>query len=820
MFCQRPAAITLRQSNPPSPSASNSRRQSRRRQSFRRLNLESLEPRLTMSADLAASLDQFLTHGGACACPICSGDGLEQLGIPQAAETVAAATTTSSSTSLAGIPSLSSNPSARAKLYLDFNGHVQGTWGSWSNVRTPAFDQDGNLSSFSTSEIAAIREIWARVAEDYAPFNIDVTTIEPGSFADRGAVRVAVGGNWSDWFGASAGGVAYVGAFTSAAPNIAFVFSKALGGGNARYVAEAASHEAGHLFGLSHQSTYSGSALAQPYNSGTSTLAPIMGAGYYASRTTWFYGPSDSGPSSYQDDVATLSNSNNGFGRRADDFGDSTAAPSTLAVSGGNVNTKGIIDDYRDIDVWKFSTGGGSVRFNLAVAAYGANLDAILELKNASGQIIASANPSGSLSAALSASVAAGTYYVVARSSGGYGNMGQYTLTGTVPSSTSSGGTTGGTTSGPEITITASGAQIADGGTISFGTTNVGTSVTRTVTITNHGKQNLTLGRLGSLPAGYTLVSNVAVTSLAPGQSTSFSIRLSATTPGTFSGRIAILNNDANEGTYDLILSGTVRSTTTTSTTTSSTVRILDNGQSGYTASGGWSTRTGVGRDSDLQSAGRSSGSATATSRWTFSGLSAGSYRVWMTWTGGSTNASNAPLTFYNGSKLVRTVTVDQRSAASGLSSSGSNWKLVTTLTISGSQLAVVLGNNANGTVIADAVRIERVAAAELPASGLASGENPDQDNLAAWWIAPSSSSVSRQDSAQDQDRSAHLLEVDAALLDLTMQPQAIDDLAGEVSLADISPQEDDVECEIGALAAEADPLDWSWLQSEGRSAV
>ena len=722
MFCQRPAAATtLRSSNPPSPF---SHRHSRRRK-FRRLNLESLEARLTMSADVSASLDQFLTHGGACACPICSGNGLEQLQLPQAADTIAAATTTGSSTSLAGIPQLSSNPSARVKLFLDFNGHVQGTWGSWTNVSTPAFDQDGNLSSFSTSEIAAIREIWARVAEDYAPFSIDVTTIDPGSFADRGAVRVAVGGNWSDWFGSSAGGVAYVGAFTSAAPNIAFVFSKALGGGNPRYVAEAASHEAGHLFGLSHQSTYSGSALAQSYNTGTSTLAPIMGAGYYASRTTWYYGPSDSGPASYQDDVATLAGSNNGFGLRADDYSDTTAAPSTLAASGGNVNMKGIIEDYRDSDVWKFSTGGGTVRLNLAVASYGANLDAILELKSTSGQVIASANPTGSFSAALSASVAAGTYYVVARASGGYGNMGQYTLTGTVPTSTS-GGSTGGTTTGPEITVVANGAQVADGGTISFGTTNVGASVTRTVTITNHGNQTLTLSRIGGVPAGYTLVSNVAVTSLAPGQSTTFSVRLNATAAGTFSGRITVGSNDANEGTYDLNLSGTVKSTTTTSTTTtSSTKRILDNGQSGYTTSGGWSTRTGSGRDSDLQSVGRSSSGTTATARWTFNSLAAGSYRIWMTWTGGSTNASNAPVSFYDGSKLVRTVTVDQRAAASGLTADGSNWKLVTTLSIAGSQLAVQLGNNAGGAVIADAVRIERVAAAELPMESLATAIDP-----------------------------------------------------------------------------------------------
>jgi hypothetical protein len=821
MFCPRhDAALSLR--FPPSPSSSKSHRHSRRRQSFRRLNLETLEARLTMSADIASDFDQFLTHGGACACPICSGKGLEQLELPQAADTIAAATTTSTSASLGSVPQLSSNSAARVKLYLDFNGHVQGTWGSWSNVRTPAFDQDGNLSSFSSAEIAAIREIWARVAEDYAPFNIDVTTIEPGSFADRAAVRVAVGGNWSDWFGASAGGVAYVGAFTSATPNIAFVFSKALGGGNARYVAEAAAHEAGHLFGLSHQSTYAGSALAQSYNTGTTTLAPIMGSGYYASRTTWHYGPSDSGPSSYQDDVATLASSTNGFGLRADDFGDTTAAASTLVVSSGSVNMKGIIEDYRDADVWKFTTGGGTVRFNLGVAQFGANLDSVLELKNAAGQVVASANSTASLSASLSATVASGTYYVVARSSGGYGNMGQFTLTGTVPLSGTTGGTTSGTTSGaPEITIAVSGSQVADGGTINFGTTYVGTSVTRTVTVTNHGTKTLTLSRVGSVPAGYTLASNLSTTSLAPGQSTSFSIRLNATTAGTYAGRIVVSSNDSNEGTYDLNLSGAVRSkttTTTTTTSTSSTVRILDNGQSGYSTSGAWSTRTGIGRDSDLQSVGRSSSGTSATARWTFSSLPAGSYRIWMTWTGGSTNASNAPISFYDGSRLMRTVTVDQRSAASGLSSGGSNWKLITTLTTTGSQLAVQLGNNASGTVIADAVRIERVTAADLPASGLAMDGLAAEPGDVARLIAPSTvGSAAGQTLSAPRETPASVKSVDAALVELAMQPQTPG--IGNLLDAHLQPADDDGDRE-SLLDAGGPLLDLSWLEGACRSIV
>src|SRR5262245_33974681 len=87
------------------------------------------------------------------------------------------------------VPQLSSRPGASATLYLDFNGHTESRWGGYSNVSTPAYDTDGNRASFSAEELAAIREIWARVAEDYAPFKINVTTVAPPSIADRVAVR-------------------------------------------------------------------------------------------------------------------------------------------------------------------------------------------------------------------------------------------------------------------------------------------------------------------------------------------------------------------------------------------------------------------------------------------------------------------------------------------------------------------------------------------------------------------------------------------------------------------------------------------------------
>ena len=53
-----------------------------------------------------------------------------------------------------------------------------------------------------------IQTVWATVAEDFAPFNIDVTTVEPSVLADNApptdangvAMRVAIGGKSTDWY--------------------------------------------------------------------------------------------------------------------------------------------------------------------------------------------------------------------------------------------------------------------------------------------------------------------------------------------------------------------------------------------------------------------------------------------------------------------------------------------------------------------------------------------------------------------------------------------------------------------------------------------
>jgi hypothetical protein len=201
-------------------------------------------------------------------------------------------------------------------------------------------------------------------------------------------------------------------------------------------VAEAVSHEAGHLFGLDHQATWSGGKLVTEYNAGNAAWAPIMGLGYYAERTTWSKGTTAGGATSSQDDLSILASSMNGFGYVADDYGGTIATAATLPISSSKVTLSGLIGKNDDRDVFKFTTSGGKATFNLDVAQYGPNLDGVLELQNASGQTLVTINPATSYDATLTTTLAAGTFYLVVRSSGGYGNLGRYTLTGTVAAAT------------------------------------------------------------------------------------------------------------------------------------------------------------------------------------------------------------------------------------------------------------------------------------------------------------------------------------------------------------------------------------------------
>lgn len=338
---------------------------------------------------------------------------------------------------------LHSLPGATRVIYLDFDGHVtRGTaWNSaymgGADIVSAPFDLDGDPSTFSAGERAVIESIWKRVAEDYAPFAIDVTTQDPGVEALRKSsssdtaygMRVVI--SQTNWY-SSAGGTAYVGSFSWNSDTPCWVFAANLGNYD-KYMAEAVSHEVGHTLGLNHDGI--GGSSPSEYYFGQGNWAPIMGVGYYKSLTQFSRGDY-ANPTNTEDDFAVIAAHAPLAG---DDHGNSTGTATT--ISGPQVATGGTIETRADVDVFRFDTGAGAVSLTLASPSIETDLHMRVELLNSAGQVLQSSDPAA-LSATISATLASGTYYLRVSGIGygdpattgysDYGSVGNYVITGTL----------------------------------------------------------------------------------------------------------------------------------------------------------------------------------------------------------------------------------------------------------------------------------------------------------------------------------------------------------------------------------------------------
>jgi hypothetical protein len=333
---------------------------------------------------------------------------------------------------LSSVPELSSHPSSKVKVFLDFNGAPATRWGPFNVPDTPAYDLDGDPTTFSDTEIDGIKEVFSRVSEKYSPFNVNVTTVDPGTYPYLEVVRVVIGGDGA-WAGGVYGGYGYVNGLYGSTSNTAWIFPKNLGKGRPKYVAEASAHEAGHNFGLSHQSVYNGTFKVDEYNHGTAQTAPIMGFSYFAERGLWWNGPSSESPFQNQSDVDVISRlPGGGFGYRPDDHGNSNALADWLTVSPTetDVSGYGVIETIQDADYFKFFSPGGYVQMWADVAPLGPMLDLSLRLTDADGNMLALAD-TASLGEYVAALVPEGDYYLVVTSHGSYGDIGQYFISGT-----------------------------------------------------------------------------------------------------------------------------------------------------------------------------------------------------------------------------------------------------------------------------------------------------------------------------------------------------------------------------------------------------
>lgn len=341
------------------------------------------------------------------------------------------------------IPALDSKPNAAGVLYLDFDGEIvtDPLWnGGVTIVAQPA--------TFAGSPItnAQIEDVWERVAEDFMPFNVSVTTIR--SRYDNAPVgnRMRCIQTPTKDAAPTAGGVAYLKSYRASFASGNFrndIPCWSFNSNNAAVMAMTISHELGHTFNLRHDGDpdneyYSG------HGTGNLRWGPIMGAPFSARVVQWSKGQYP-GANNLEDDVLITKNvieeaNGTGNGFRPDETGSTIATAEDLGVL-ATISKFGVIHTETDRDYYEFRTAGGPINVTAALANE-ANLDPRLRLLNSSNTVIESSTvPATSLGASISATLTAGTYYLVVEGGGRaatpnyagyttYGSIGGYTLTG------------------------------------------------------------------------------------------------------------------------------------------------------------------------------------------------------------------------------------------------------------------------------------------------------------------------------------------------------------------------------------------------------
>lgn len=109
----------------------------------------------------------------------------------------------------------------------------------------------------------------------------------------------------------------------------------------------------------------------------------------------------------------------------------------------------------------------------------------------------------------------------------------------------------------PDIAVLLNGVELS-GETVSYGSTTVGTPVVKSFTVKNLGSANLTLSEPIAVPAGFSVVSSFANTTLVPGGSTTFKVQLNGDAPGNPTGNIQLTSDDPDQASYAIPVEGSV----------------------------------------------------------------------------------------------------------------------------------------------------------------------------------------------------------------------------------------------------------------------
>ncbi len=325
------------------------------------------------------------------------------------------------------IPQLESFPGAGGVIYIDFDGeNVSG--GTWGTVNAVASD-------YNDTEI---EKVWYIMAEDFAPFQINVTTIR--SVYENANVNMRQMVIFNKTY-PSGGGVASFNTYNNGSNDPCWVNTTGII--NTVWLAgNVGSHEVGHTLGLAHDGD-----SQEEYWLGHGDFNVIMGR---CNRVIaqWSKGEYQ-GANNTEDDINIIDQFNSPY--RVDDHGNNIGNSSDLVFDENTgVVTEddnfGIIETRNDKDYFKLELIDGDLKLDFRPAdeyLQSPNLDIQARLLNSSGNEIFVSDPNDSMGAVIDQTVTAGIYYVEIDGVGlgdpltsgysDYASLGQYFISGEVP---------------------------------------------------------------------------------------------------------------------------------------------------------------------------------------------------------------------------------------------------------------------------------------------------------------------------------------------------------------------------------------------------